>query len=56
MSLNDAPMMSYLLLVGRSVHVPGHLSEGSHSEQNAEVNALISPHLEEGNGGSRHTL
>ena len=46
MSLDDALMMSYLLLVGKTVHAPGELSGGSHSEQNAKVNTLISPHFE----------
>ena len=49
-------MISYLPLVGKSVHMPGHLSGGGHSEQNAKANALISPHFKEGNGGSRGTL
>ena len=37
-------------------HVCGHLSGTSHSELNAEATALISPHFEVGNGGSRHTV
>ena len=53
MSPDDALMMSYLLLVGKSVHAPGHLSGGSHSEWNAEANGLIGPHFEERNGSSR---
>ena len=56
MSLDDAPMTSYLLLVGKSVHVPGHLSGGSCSEQNTKVNTLIGHHFKERNGDSRHTL
>ena len=44
-------MTSYILLEGRSVHAPGHLSVDSHSEWNARVSALIGPHFEEGNGG-----
>ena len=56
MSLHDVLMMSYLLLVGKSAHVPGHLSVGSHSELNTKVKALIVPSHEEGNGGSWCTL
>ena len=47
-SPDDASVMSYLLLVGKFVHVPGHLSIGSCSEQNARENTLISPQLERG--------
>ena len=45
-SPDDTPMMSYLLLVGKSVHAPGHLSISSCSEWNTRANALISPQLE----------
>ena len=55
-SPHDVLMMSYLLLAEKSVHVPGYLSRGSRSEQNAEANALIGPPFEEGNGNSRCTL
>ena len=55
-SPDDTLMMSYLLLVGMYVHMPGHLSGGGHSEWNGEVHALINPHFEEGNGSSRCTL
>ena len=40
MSPHDVPMTSYLLLAGKSVHVPGYLSRGGQSEQNTKVNAL----------------
>ena len=56
MSPDDALMVSYLLLAGKSLYVPGHLSEGSCSQQNAKVNALVGLHLEEGKGGSKCTL
>ena len=55
-SPDDAPVMSYLLLAGMSVHASGNLSGGSCSEWNAEVNALIGLHYEGGNGGPKHTL
>ena len=41
MSTDDALMMSYLLLAGKSVHAPGHLSIGSDCEWNTRVNTLI---------------
>ena len=47
-SPDDAPMMSYYLLVGKYVHAPGHLSVGSCSEQNTRANALISYQLKGG--------
>ena len=43
MSLHDTLMMSCPLLVGKSAHLPGHLSGGSCSELNAKVDALITP-------------
>ena len=55
-SPHDAPVISYILLVGKSVHAPGDLSRGSHFEQNIKVKALIGPHFKEGNGGSRCTM
>ena len=56
MSPDDALITSYLLLAGKSVHAPGHLSGGGCSEWNAKMNSLIGPHSKEENGGSRHTL
>ena len=57
MSPDDTLMMSYLLLVGKSVHAPGHLSVGSHSDQNAGANALIGPQLKGGKWQSQaHTV
>ena len=47
-SPDDAAMMSCLHLVGKSAHVPGHLSIGSHSEWNTRANALIGLLLERG--------
>ena len=35
--------MSYFLLAGKSVHVPGHLSRDSLSEWDTEVAALVAP-------------
>ena len=55
-SPDDTLMISYLLLAGKSAHVPGNLSRGSHLEWNAKVNALIGPHFKEGNGSPRCTL
>ena len=55
-STHDIQMMSYLLLAGKPAHVPGYLSGGSYSEQNAKGDALIGPPFKEGNGSSRHTL
>ena len=52
----DAPMMSCTLLAGKSAHAPGHLIGDSRSEQNPEVDTLITTHHEEGNGSPRHTL
>ena len=48
MSPDDALMMSSLLCMGKSVHVPGHLNISSDSEWNAGANALISPQLKGG--------
>ena len=36
-----------MFLVGKSVHVPRHLSGGHHSEQNAEMDALLIPFAKE---------
>ena len=47
-SPDNALMMSYLLMTGKSVYVPVHLSMGSHSEQNARVNTLIGLQFERG--------
>ena len=51
-SPDDALMTSYLILAGKSAHVPGHLSIGSHAVWNAKVIALIGPHFKEGNDGT----
>ena len=38
-------MMSFPLLAGKSAHVPGHLSRGSHSEWDNRVATLVAPSL-----------
>ena len=45
MSPDEAVMTSLLLLVGKSVHVPGNLSRGSYSKWNAKANALVGSHF-----------
>ena len=40
-SSHDALIISCLLLVGKSAHVPGHPSGGSHSEWDARAAAQV---------------
>ena len=47
-SLHNTPMMSCPLLAGKSAHAPGHLSGGSHSEQDTKVATLVAPSLQRG--------
>ena len=45
-SSHDAPMMSCPVLMGKSVHAPGHLIRGSCSEWDARVATLVTPSLQ----------
>ena len=56
MSSHDAPMTSCPPLAGKSVHAPGHLSGGSHSEWDAGVAALVKPLLQGGKMATPHAF
>ena len=51
-------MMSCPLLAGKSVHAPGHLSGGGHSEWDARVATLVTHLHYKGENGSpqAHTV